>query len=163
MPPQTKMTLPAGTAIPPQGAKTARIIFLAVLACMILACSSTPGRTVGNSMPLIKTQAQTESHRTVDYQIEYTYTFNAGKGGAPDSIQFDGRVIPRRGLTTFTLRLHFLDEAGQVIGTRILYAPGARRGAGRPTISRTIEVPDGAVSLGFSHEAREQRVRPRRL
>ena len=154
-----KMSGPAAR----MGVKFVPIIGLTALAFMITACSSTPTRTVGNPIPLVKAQTQTETHRTMDYQIEFTYTFRAGKGNAPDSIQFDGRIIPRRGLTTFSLRLHFLDETGQIIGTSILYAPGARRGAGRPTISRSIEVPDGAVSLGFSHEAREQRVRPRRL
>ncbi len=156
------MSGPAGTAAR-MGAKIVPIIGLTTLALMITACSSTPTRTVGNPIPLVRVQTQTETHRTMDYQIEFTYTFQAGEGNAPDSIQFDGRIIPRRGLTTFSLRLHFMDEARQIIGTNILYAPGARRGAGRRTISRSIEVPDRAVSLGFSHEAREQRVRPRRL
>ena len=155
---QSRISGPRGPATL-KCAMTALILGLTILSSMILACSSTPGRTVGNRMPLVKAQTQTETHRTVDYQIEFTYTFYGGEGDTPDSIQFDGRIIPRQGLTTFALRLHFLDEAGQIVGTSILYAPGARRGAGRPTISRSIEVPDGAVSLGFSHEAREQRIR----
>ena len=84
---------------------------------------------------------------------------NSAELDAMTSIQFEARVVPRRGLTTFTLRLHFLDEGGQITGTSILYAPGARRGAGRPTINRQITVPDRSVSMGFRHEAREQRVR----
>ncbi len=141
------------------GVKAVGIVCLMTLVSVILASCSTPGRTVGETVPLNRTGHDTATHRTMDYRIEFSYAFQPGHGSTSDSIQFNARVIPRRGLNTFVLRLHFLDETGQIIGTSILYAPGARRGAGRPTISRLIEVPDGAARMGFSHEAREQRIR----
>ena len=138
------------------------VIVLALFGPFLAACSSTPAVRASNQMTLVKDGPYSGAHRTMDYRVEFTYTFQAGKGAAADSMQFEGRVVPRRGLDTFLLRLHFLDGDGQVLGTTILYAPGARRGAGRPSISRTIDVPPGAAKIGFSHVAREQRVLPGR-
>ncbi len=128
---------------------------------MLASCSTSPRIAPGQQMPLVKHQPHKGSHRTMDYQITFAYTFLEGHGGEPDRIDFSGRLIPRRGLDTFILRLHFLDENGNVLGTQVLYAPGAGRGAGRPAISRMIEVPERAINMGFSHVAREQRIRPR--
>jgi hypothetical protein len=128
---------------------------------MLFSCSTNPRLGPHQQMALVKHHPYEGSHRTMDYQIGFAYTFHEGRGREPDRIEFSGRLVPRRGLDTFILRLHFLDESGHVLGTQVLYAPGAGRGAGRATISRVIEVPTGTVNIGFSHVAREQRIRPR--
>jgi hypothetical protein len=132
-----------------------------VIILVLDACSTHPRIGPNQQMTLVKHQPFRGSHRTMDYQIVFSYTFVEGHGGEPDRMEFSGRLVPRRGLDTFILRVHFLDESGYVLDTQILYAPGAGRGAGRATFSRVIEVPVGAVNIGFSHVAREQRIRPR--
>lgn len=74
----------------------------------------------------------------------------------PDQIEFSGKLTPRQGLLTLTLRLHLLDAAGKVLTTQVLYAPGGGQGAGRATIDRKIDVPPGAVTLAFSHYAKDK-------
>ena len=138
------------------------VAFLTTIGSVQAASASSPTIRESNQMALVKDQTHTGSHRTMDYRIEFTYTFQPGEGGGADSLQFEGRITPRRGLNTFLLRLHLLDDGGHVLGTSILYAPGAGRGAGRPTISRTIEVPAGTEKIGFSHVARERRRLPGR-
>ena len=132
-----------------------------VMIFILLACSTNPRLGPHQQMALVEHQPYEGFHRTMDYQIGFGYTFHEGRGGKSDRIEFSGRLVPRRGLDTFILRVHFLDESGYVLGTQVLYAPGAGRGAGRATISRVIEVPTGAINIGFSHVAREQRIRPR--
>ncbi len=134
----------------------------AVIGLSLAACATPPALSVNQQTALVKDHPHTDVHRTMDYRIEFTYTFKAGKGEANDRLAFTGRVVPRRGLDTFVLRLHFLDAAGQALGTTILYAPGAGRGAGRPAIDRLIDVPAGTEKIGFSHVARERRVLPGR-
>ncbi len=125
---------------------------------MLTSCSTHPRINPNQQMPLVKLQPYKSSHRTMDYHIAFAYTFHGGGGGGADRIEFSGHLVPRRGLDTFVLRFHFLDESGHVLGTQILYAPGAGRGAGRATINRMMEVPTGAVNIGFSDVAREKRI-----
>ena len=132
------------------------------LALSLAACATPAAVLVNQQTALVKDRPHTGVHRTMDYRIEFTYTFKAGKGEVTDRLAFAGRVVPRRGLDTFVLRLHFLDAAGLVLGTTILYAPGAGRGAGRPAVDRLIDVPAGTEKIGFSHVARERRVLPGR-
>jgi hypothetical protein len=102
------------------------------------------------------------TQRTLFYTLDYTYVFQAGTDAQPAALDFNARLVPRRGLATLTVRLHFQDGAGRRLATHTLYAPGAGQGAGRATISRRIEVPDGAVQFVFSQVAREHRGRLRR-
>ena len=129
---------------------------------MVLVCCSSPGPSVDSQTTLVRNRPGAETYRTMDFRLDFTYTFQAAADEASDSIQFNGQLVPRRGLYTLALRLHFLGDNGDILGTTVLYAPGAGRGAGRSAISREIDVPVGAVKIGFSHIAREQRIMPRR-
>ncbi len=131
------------------------------LATLLAACS-TANVWTGPSRPLVTDQPYTGAHRTMDYQLAFSYVFQAGGGGEADVIDFEGRLIPRQGLETFILRLILLDASGEILATRVLYAPGGRQGAARTTFQRRIEVPEGAVKLGFRHVARERRERGNR-
>lgn len=137
------------------------VLALMGLAPMLAACSSA-NVSSGPSRPLVTNQPYTGAHRTMDYQLAFSYVFQPGGGGKADTINFEGRLIPRQGLETFILRLIFLDASGEILATRVLYAPGGRQGAARTTFQRRIEVPQGAVKMGFRHVARERRERGNR-
>jgi hypothetical protein len=102
------------------------------------------------------------TQRTLYYTLDYTYVYKTGDATRPAALDFNARLVPRRGLATLTVRIHFQDGAGRRLATHTLYASGAGQGAGRATISRTIEVSEGAVQFVFSHVAREHRGRLRR-
>ena len=110
--------------------------------------------------PLVKNQPYEGTQQNMDYQLAYRYVFVKGGLAGPDRIEFTGKLTPRRGLETLTIRLHLLDAAGKMLATQVLYAPGAGQGAGRSTINRNVEVPPGAVTLAFSHFAQEYAARP---
>ncbi len=129
---------------------------------LALAACTTSNVWTGNSRPLVKDQPYQGAHRTMHYQLAFSYTFHPGVNSEPDTIDFEGRLIPRRGLLTLTLRLLFLDASGEILAARVIYAPGGRQGAARTTIRRQIKVPEGAVKLGFRHVAREPRIRSNR-
>ena len=140
----------------------AGIVVILVVGYLAGACATTPRVVLDNQIALVRDQPFEGSHRTMDYQLQFVYTFRQGAGEASDHIEFTGRLVPRRGLDTFILRLHFLDAAGAILATGIVYAPGAGRGAGRATIERQFEVPADAVAMGFSHVAQERRIMRRR-
>jgi hypothetical protein len=102
------------------------------------------------------------SQGTLYYALTYAYVFHAGSQGQPASIDFTGKLVPRRGLGTLIIRLHFRDADGNNLATHTLYAPGAWKGAGRATIQRQMQIPAGTEYFDFSHVAREQRTRMRR-
>lgn len=126
---------------------------------LALAACTTSKVWTGNSRPLVKDQPYEGAHRTMHYQLSFRYTFQPGANSEPDTIDFEGRLVPRRGLLTLTLRLLFLDASGKILAARVIYAPGGRQGAARTTIRRQIKVPEGAAKLGFRHVARERRMR----
>ena len=129
---------------------------------MALAACTTANVWTGNARPLVRDQPYQGAHRTMFYQLEFRYTFHAGGNSETDTIDFEGRLIPRRGLLTLTIRLLFLDASGEILAARVIYAPGGRQGAARTTIRRQIKVPEGAVKLGFRDVTRERRIRNRR-
>ena len=133
------------------------ICVLMGISLTLVACSTSKVWT-GHSRPLVKDQLYEGAHRSMYYQMEFKYTFQPGVHSEPDMIDFEGHLIPRRGLLTLTLRLLFLEASGQILAARVLYAPGGRQGAARTTIRRQIKVPEGAVKLGFQHVARERRI-----
>ena len=110
--------------------------------------------------PLVKNQPYEGTQQNMDYRLAYRYVFAKDRAAGPDRIEFTGKLTPRRGLATLTIRLHLLDATGKILATQILYAPGAGQGAGRSTIDRNIEIPPGAVTLAFSHFAQENAARP---
>jgi hypothetical protein len=110
--------------------------------------------------PLVKNQPYEGTQQNMDYQLAYRYVFVKGGVAETDRIEFTGKLTPRRGLETLTIRIHLLDAAGKMLATQVLYAPGAGQGAGRSAINRNIEVPPGAVTLAFSHFVQEYAARP---
>jgi hypothetical protein len=126
-----------------------------------------PGRTTAEGAaprPLGREPGQRYegSQRALYYALTYSYVFYDGAQGQPGRIEFTGQLVPRRGLGTLVIRLHFRDADGRNLATHTLYAPGAWKGAGRATIQRSLQVPPDAAYFDFSHVAREQRARMRR-
>jgi len=139
-----------------------RLTWVALMVSGLGMLSSCAGPTVAleQQAPLAKTQPYEGTQQNMDYQLAYRYVFSSGGSSGPDQIEFTGNLTPRRGLATLAIRLHLLDASGQVLATQVLYAPGANQGAGRSTINRKIEVPPGAVKIGFSHFAKDYATRP---
>jgi len=123
----------------------------------IMACGM-PNADLEHQTPLVKNQPYEGTQQSMDYQLAYRYVFSKGDASEPDQIEFTGKLTPRRGLATLTLRLHLLDAAGKVLATQVLYAPGSGQGAGRSSLNRTIDVPSGAVTLAFSHFAKDRSI-----
>ena len=132
-----------------------RLLWIALMVSGLGILSGCAGPAVKpeHQLPLVKNQPYEGTQQTMDYQLEYRYVFSSGGSSEPDQIEFTGNLTPRRGFETFILRLHLLDASGNVLATHALYAPGSNQGAGRSTINRKIEVPPGAVMIGFSHFA----------
>jgi hypothetical protein len=125
----------------------------------LISCAAKTVR-LDHQRPLVKNQPYEGIQQNMDYELAYRYVFVNGGVAEPDRIEFTGKLTPRRGLETLTIRLHLLDTAGKMLATQVLYAPGAGQGAGRSTINRNIEVAPGAVTLAFSHFAQDQAARP---
>ena len=128
-------------------------------AFLIMACQ-TPGLVLENRLPLVKNKPYEGTQQSMDYQLAYRYTFREGTNSGPGTIDFSGKLVPRRGLDTFILRLHMLNAAGDVVATHVLYSPGAGNSAARSSISKQIEVPADTESIAFSHVARDQPIFP---
>ena len=135
-----------------------RLIGLSLMLVGMGALISCAARTVPleHQTPLVKNQPYEGIQQNMDYELAYCYVFVKGGVAEPDRIEFTGKLTPRRGLETLTIRLHLLDAAGKMLATQVLYAPGAGQGAGRSTIVRKIDVPPTAVNLAFSHIARDK-------
>ena len=132
-----------------------RLACITVLITGIMACGL-PDKDLEHQTPLVKNQPYEGAQQTMDYNLAYRYVFSKGSASEPDRIEFTGKLTPRQGLETLTLRLHLLDAAGKVLATQVLYAPGGGQGAGRSTIDLKIDVPPGAVTLAFSHYAKDK-------
>jgi hypothetical protein len=135
-----------------------KLTWVAIMVCGIGALNSctAPKVALEHRTPLVKNQPYEGTQQSMDYQLAYRYIFSKGGASQPDQIEFTGKLTPRRGLDSLTVRLHLLDASGKVLATQVLYAPGAGQGAGRSTINRTIEVPPDAVTLAFSHSAKDK-------
>ena len=135
-----------------------RLTWIALVLSWIGTLNSCAAPTVAleHQTPLVKNQPYEGTQKSMDYQLTYRYIFSKGGVSEPDRIEFTGKLTPRQGLVTLTLRLHLLDASGKVLATQVLYAPGAGQGAGRSSINRTIEVPMDAVTLAFSHFAKNK-------
>lgn len=79
----------------------------------------------------------------------------AGSTGG-GTLLFKGRLDPRRGLHSLSVRVNFLDTDGKIIGSKSIYSPGAGRGAAKSELEQTFEVPADEVSVAFSRIAREK-------
>lgn len=115
-----------------------------------------PTVALEHQSPLVKNQPYEGTQQSMDYQLAYRYVFSKGGPSEPNRIEFKGKLTPRRGMDTLTVRLHLLDALGKVLTTQVLYAPGAGQGAGRSSIDRMIDVPPSAVTLAFSHFAKDR-------
>jgi hypothetical protein len=139
------------------GRRTGGLLLLAILAAA--ACSG-PFLKVEDALPIV-TEAPTEgSHGTIDYRLAYRYRVVPGTPAAPAAFEFDGTLVPRRGLSTLTVRIHFMDGEGKVLRTEALYASGAYMGAGRAVIERRFELPPEAARFGFSDFSQERLGKP---
>ena len=135
-----------------------KLTWVAILVCGIGALNSCAAPTVAleHQTPLVKNQPHEGTQQSMDYQLSYRYVFSKGGSSETGQIEFTGKLTPRQGLVTLRLRLHLLDASGKVLATQVLYAPGSGQGAARSSINRTIEVPPDAVTLAFSHFAKDR-------
>lgn len=131
-------------------------IALMVFGMGVLNSCAAPTVALERQTPLVKNQPYEGTQQSMDYQLAYRYVFSKGGPSEPDQIEFAGKLRPRRGLATRTLRLHVLDAAGKVLAAQVLYAPGSGHGAGRSSIHRAMDVPLHAVTLGFSHFVKDK-------
>jgi len=137
----------------PRGRLRQVLVFI-IVGLVVPACS-TSNLILENRVPLEKQHPYDGMLRNMDYQLTYRYVFHPGAPDEADRIVFTGKIVPRRGLDTFRLRLHLLDGAGNVLASHVLYAPGANQGAARTTINRTLTVPAGTEAVAFSHFSQE--------
>lgn len=135
------------------------LILVPAWAFLLMACQ-TPGLVLENRLPLVKNRPYEGTQQSMDYQLTYRYSFSDGANSGQGTMDFTGKLVPRRGLDTFILRLHMLNAAGDVVATQVLYAPGAGNSAARSTISKQIDVPPDTESIAFSHVARDQPIFP---
>jgi hypothetical protein len=132
-----------------------RQVLVFILVGLVVPACSTSNLILKNRVPLEKQHPYDGMLKNMDYQLSYRYVFHPGDPSEADRIVFSGKIMPRRGLDTFRLRLHMLDGAGNVLVSHVLYAPGAGQGAARTTINRTLTVPAGTEAIAFSHFSQE--------
>ncbi len=101
-------------------------------------------------------QPITGTKKTTDYSLEYQIVFQQKGSDGSGTIQFNGKLNPRRGLDSLTIWINFLDADGKIIGSKPIYAPGAGRGAAKSTLEDTFELPAGTVAVAFTHIGRER-------
>ena len=136
-----------------RGPVTALTILVAV--ALVFGCS---GATIRPEQRIALT-ADTPYESTVkttDYSMDYQIVYKPAGSSGDGTLQFSGKLVPRRGLDSMTIWINFLDAEGKTIGSKTLYSPGAGRGAARTNLEKTFEVPPGTVSVAFTHNAREK-------
>ena len=132
------------------------ILLIAVAAIFVIGCS---GATIREDqrIPLPAESPYESVVKTTDYSMEYQLVYQPADASGSGKLVLKGKLVPRRGLDSFSLWINFLDAEGKMIGSKSIYSPGAGRGAARSDLEKTVEVPPGTVSVAFSHNAREKR------
>jgi hypothetical protein len=135
------------------GAVTLLLIFVAV--AFVIGCS---GATIKpeQRIPLTAGTLYEATVKTTDYSMDYQIVYKPAGSSDGGTLQFTGKLVPRRGLDSMSIWINFLDAEGKTIGSKTLYSPGAGRGAARTNLEKTFEVPPGTVSVAFTHSAREK-------
>ncbi|KPJ78773.1 MAG: hypothetical protein AMJ54_02295 [Deltaproteobacteria bacterium SG8_13] len=134
----------------------AAILLIAAAAALVFACSGAAVKPE-QRIPLAADAPYASEVKTTDYSMEYELVYKPAGASGGGTLQFNGKLVPRRGLDSMTIWINFLDAEGKTIGSKTLYSPGAGRGAARTSLEQTFEVPPDAVSVAFTHIAREKR------
>ncbi len=111
-------------------------------------------------IPLVANQPYEGVSKTINYILEYSFTFHHKAGDETGSMEFTGNLKPTRPLNTLSIRLQFLDSEGKIIDTERIYGSGYGGGAGKATIQKHFETPPGAVAIAFAHSAEVRIIKP---
>ena len=134
---------------------------------VLLLCSQFPlfgctGITIREDrrIPLVANQPYEGVSKTINYILEYNFTFHHKAADETGSMEFTGNLKPTRPLNTLSIRLQFLDSEGKIIDTERIYGSGYRDGAGKATIQKHFETPPGAAAIAFAHSAEDRTIKP---
>ena len=131
------------------------ILLVLVGVALIVGCSGTTIRPE-QRIALTADTPYEATAKTTDYSMDYQIVYKPAGSSGDGTLQFSGKLVPRRGLDSMTIWINFLDAEGKTVGSKTLYSPGAGRGAARTSLEKTFEVPPGTVSVAFTHNAREK-------
>jgi len=122
------------------------IILLGMLTLAIQAgCTIKPD----HQLPLNPGETYSGEYTTVDVTMDYQYTFTPGGQTGGGQIDFKGSISASRSLSELAVRLRFLDEAGKIIHTEVLYH-AMKYGKGGRNISHQFPVPAGTAALAIT-------------
>ena len=133
-----------------------KVLLIAVAASLVFACSGVAIKPE-QRIPLTADAPYASTVKTTDYAMDYQIVYKPAGASGGGTLQFAGKLVPRRGLDSLSIWVNFLDAEGKTIGSKTLYSPGTGRGAARTDLEQTFEVPPGTVSVAFTHIARERR------
>ena len=130
-------------------------LLIIVAATLLFNCSGATIRPE-QRIPLTADTPYESTVKTTDYSMDYQIVYKPANSSGGGTLQFAGKLVPRRGLDSMSIWINFLDADGKTIGSKTLYSPGAGRGAARSNLEKTFDVPPGTVSVAFTHNAREK-------
>ena len=125
--------------------------FIPMLLLVMLALGGAAGCTIKpeHQLPLNPGETYSGVYTTVDVTMEYQYTYTPGEQAGGETIDFKGDIRANRSLSELAVRLRFLDAAGKIIHTEVLYH-AMKHGKGGRNISHQFPVPAGTAALAVT-------------
>ena len=109
-----------------------------------------------NQQPLISGQPQSGKYDTIDFELQYQYSYQAEAGVASEMV-LTASLRRKRKLDSVDIWIDFLDENGKRLGRSNIFGSGAGRGVANRSFEVKIKVPPGSSQFEFISMSREKR------
>lgn len=140
------------TTQPPMVRRGPVAVLLFIAAVMLVSACSGAQIKPDQRIPLTADAPYESVVKTTDYSMDYQIVYTAAGSSGGGTLQFKGKLVPRRGLDSLSIWINFLDTEGKTIAGKTLYSPGAAR----TSLEQTFNLPAGTASVAFTHIAREK-------
>ena len=106
--------------------------------------------------PLVSGPSQTGKYDTVDFSLEFQYTYQP-ESGQESVMEFNASLKRKRQLDSLDIWINFLDENGKRLKRVRVFGSGAGRGVANRSFEVKFNVPPGASQFEFTSISQEKR------
>lgn len=106
--------------------------------------------------PLVSGQPQSGKYDTVDFVLEFQYTYQP-ESGQESAMVFNASLRRKRQLDSLDIWISFLDENGKRLKRFSVFGSGAGRGVANRSFEVKFNVPPGASQFDFTSISKEKR------